>query len=34
MFRFQLGRPVADGDKDLIVKLLHTLTGEYKGAPL
>lgn len=34
MIRFQLGRPVPEADKALIVKFLHTLTGEYKGAPL
>jgi cytochrome c peroxidase len=31
MFRFQLGRPAPQADKDLIVRFLYTLTGEYKG---
>ena len=34
MFRFQLGRPASVQDKELIVKFLHTLTGEYKGRSL
>lgn len=34
MFRYQLGRPAPQGDKDYIVKFLHTLTGEYKGKSL
>jgi cytochrome c peroxidase len=34
MFRFQLGRSASAQDKDLIVRFLHTLTGEYKGRPL
>lgn len=34
MFLYQLGRPASDEDKELIVKFLHTLTGEYKGKPL
>lgn len=34
MFRYQLGRPASAQDKDLIVKFLHTLTGEYKGKSL
>ncbi len=34
MFRYQLGRPASDQDKEFIVKFLHTLTGEYKGQPL
>ncbi len=34
MFKFQLGRPASAQDKELIVKFLHTLTGEYKGKPL
>lgn len=34
MFRYQLGRPASQADKDLIVKFLHTLTGEYKGKSL
>ena len=31
MFKYQLGRPASAQDKELIVKFLHTLTGEYKG---
>jgi cytochrome c peroxidase len=34
MFRYQLGRSAPQSDKDLIVKFLQTLTGEYKGKPL
>ncbi len=34
MFKYQLGRPASAQDKKLIVKFLHTLTGEYKGRPL
>ncbi len=34
MIRFQLGRSVPDDHRSLIIKFLHTLTGEYKGAPL
>jgi cytochrome c peroxidase len=34
MFKYQLGRPASAQDKELIVKFLHTLTGEYKGKPL
>jgi cytochrome c peroxidase len=34
MFRFQLGRSASPQDKDLIVKFLHTLTGELDGKPL
>jgi cytochrome c peroxidase len=34
MIKYQLGRPVPAADKELIVKFLRTLTGEYKGAPL
>jgi cytochrome c peroxidase len=34
MFRFQLGRTAPDADKALIVKFLHTLSGEYQGRPL
>lgn len=34
MFKYQLGRPGSAQDKELIVKFLHTLTGEYKGKPL
>lgn len=34
MFQFQLGRQASAQDKDLIVKFLHTLTGELDGKPL
>lgn len=34
MFRYQLGRPAPQQDKELIVKFLHTLTGEFRGRPL
>lgn len=34
MFKFQLGRPASAQDKDLIVKFLHTLSGELHGKPL
>jgi cytochrome c peroxidase len=34
MFKYQLGRPGSAQDKELIVKFLHTLSGEYKGKPL
>ena len=34
MFKYQLGRPASAQDKDLIVRFLHTLTGEHKGKPL
>jgi cytochrome c peroxidase len=34
MFKYQLGRSAAAPDKDLIVKFLHTLTGELNGKPL
>lgn len=34
MFRYQLGRPAPQADKDQIIKFLHTLTGEYKGKSL
>jgi cytochrome c peroxidase len=34
MFRYQLGRSAPQTDKDLIVKFLQTLTGEFKGKPL
>jgi cytochrome c peroxidase len=34
MFRYQLGRSAAPQDKELIVKFLHTLTGELDGKPL
>jgi cytochrome c peroxidase len=31
MFKYQLGRPASTQDKQLIVKFLHTLTGERNG---
>ena len=34
MFQYQLGRPAPKGDKELIIKFLRTLTGEFKGKPL
>ena len=34
MFKYQLGRSAPSQDKELIVKFLHTLTGEYRGKPL
>lgn len=34
MFTFQLGRLASAQDKELIVKFLHTLTGEFNGKPL
>jgi cytochrome c peroxidase len=34
MFRFQLGREAPAQDKELIVRFLHTLTGEFRGRPL
>lgn len=34
MFRYQLGRNASALDKELIVKFLHTLTGELDGKPL
>ena len=34
MARVQLGRTIDDHDIALIVKFLHTLTGEYQGRPL
>jgi cytochrome c peroxidase len=34
MFKFQLGRAASAQDKDLIVKFLHTLSGEINGKPL
>jgi len=33
MFRYQLGRAASRGDKEAIVKFLHTLTGEPAGRP-
>lgn len=34
MFRYQLGRTAPLQDKELIIKFLHTLTGERNGKPL
>jgi len=34
MFKYQLGRAATPLDKELIIKFLGTLTGEYKGQPL
>lgn len=34
MFKYQLGRPASAQDKELIVKFLHTLTGELNGKSL
>ncbi|MGB0128500.1 MAG: cytochrome-c peroxidase [Rhodocyclaceae bacterium] len=34
MFRYQIGRAAPAAEKELIVKFLNTLTGEYKGKPL
>jgi cytochrome c peroxidase len=34
MFKYQLGRPAAPQDKELIVKFLNTLTGERNGKSL
>jgi cytochrome c peroxidase len=34
MFKYQLGRPASPRDRELIVKFLHTLTGEYQGKSL
>lgn len=34
MFKYQLGRTAPEQDKALIVKFLHTLTGEMDGKPL
>lgn len=34
MFQYQLGRPAPKGDKDLIIKFLRTLTGEFRGKAL
>jgi cytochrome c peroxidase len=34
MFKYQLGRLAPAQDKDLIVKFLHTLSGELNGKPL
>ncbi|MGK7901909.1 MAG: cytochrome-c peroxidase [Hormoscilla sp.] len=34
MAKYQLGRQMSSRDIEVIVKFLHTLTGEYKGQPL
>jgi len=34
MSRYMLGRKLSEQDADLIVKFLHTLTGEYQGEKL
>ena len=34
MGRFQLGRHIPPEDRELIVKFLETLTGQYKGKSL
>jgi cytochrome c peroxidase len=34
MFQYQLGRPAPKGDKELIIKFLRTLTGEFRGKSL
>jgi cytochrome c peroxidase len=34
MAKYQLGRTLPLHDRDLIVRFLHTLTGEYRGEPL
>ncbi|MNR48927.1 Cytochrome c551 peroxidase precursor [compost metagenome] len=34
MFKYQLGRTPSEKDKDLLVKFLKTLTGEWEGKPL
>lgn len=34
MFKYQLGRSAPAQDKELIVKFLRTLTGEFRGQPL
>lgn len=34
MFKYQLGRVAPQQDKELIVKFLHTLTGEFRGQTL
>ncbi len=34
MFQYQLGRPAPKADKELIIKFLRTLTGEFRGKPL
>lgn len=34
MFKYQLGRNAPPQDKELIIKFLRTLTGEFRGKPL
>jgi cytochrome c peroxidase len=34
MARVQLGRKLGQGETDLIVQFLHTLTGQYRGRPV
>lgn len=34
MARYQIGQPLEDDDKTLIVEFLETLTGKYRGEPL
>ena len=34
MFQFQLGRQASAQDKELIIKFLHTLSGELNGKSL
>lgn len=34
MAKYQLGRSISENDRDLIIKFLYTLPGEYKGRPL
>ena len=34
MARSQLGRSMTEEEVDLIVRFLHTLTGEYEGRPV
>lgn len=34
MAKYQLGRQLSSGDIDVIIKFLHTLTGEYQGQAL
>ena len=34
MAKYQLGRPLADTDEELIVEFLKTLTGKLNGQPL
>ncbi|OAI22990.1 MULTISPECIES: cytochrome-c peroxidase [Methylomonas] len=34
MAKYQLGKPLAERQRDLLVKFLHSLTGEYRGKSL